>query len=110
MMAVWLVLVLAPLATVGAPALLHAVLFLAPALVFLVPLCLNRDPAGQLLVRLARPGRRTRVAGRPASGGLPAAIRYAAVWLARGGLLIAMARAGRAPPMTPPPAVLALRS
>jgi hypothetical protein len=108
-MLIWLVLVLAPLATVGTSALLHAVLYLSPALVFLVPLCLNRDPAGRLLVRLARPRRKPRGTGRRDASGLLGSIRYAAVWLARGGLLIAMARAGRAPPATPLPAVLALR-
>ena len=53
-MLLWLVLVLAPLASVGAASLLHALLYLAPALLFLVPLFLNRDPAGDLLVALAR--------------------------------------------------------
>lgn len=106
-MLAWLVLVLAPLATVGGPALLHAVLYLAPALVFLVPLCLNRDPAGELLVRLAQSGR-TKRANRARKPQARAGIRSAVVWLPGGGLLIGMARAGRAPPVKPLPAVLAL--
>ncbi len=110
------VLVLAPLvveprtgpAIVGSSALLHALLYLAPALVFLVPLCVNRDPAGELLVRLARRPRAPTRATEREKRSLHATIRYAVVWLPRGGLLIGMARAGRAPPPTPLPAVLPL--
>ena len=106
LMLVWLVLVLAPLLTVGPSALIHALLYLAPALLLLVPRCLNRDPAGRLLARLARPRRRARAARpRPSCA---ARVPRAVVWLPRGGRLIAMARAGRAPPVTPRAAVLAL--
>jgi hypothetical protein len=106
---VWLALVLAPLATVGGPALMHAALYLAPALLFLVPLCFNRDPAGRLLVSLARPRRRVRAMESGAAGSLLAAVRNAVVWTTRGGLLIGLAHAGRAPPAAPLPAVLARR-
>jgi len=106
---VWLALVLAPLATVGAPALMHAALYLAPALIFLVPLCFNRDPAGRLLTSLARPRRRTPATESAAPGSRLAPVRNAVVWTARGGLLIGLARAGRAPPAAPLPVVLALR-
>jgi hypothetical protein len=97
-MLLWLVLVLAPLASVGAASLLHALLYLAPALLFLVPLFLNRDPAGDLLVALAR-----RREGRTlvARGCEPVTFRRAVVWLPRGGLLIATARASRPPPLMP---------
>jgi hypothetical protein len=106
MMLVWLVLVLAPLATVDSASLLHALLYLAPALLFLVPLCLNRDPAGDVLGALARPRRmRARVALRPAP---LIAFHRAVAWVPCRGLLIAMARAGRPPPRTPVSAVLAL--
>lgn len=106
MMAAWLLLILAPLATVSPASLLHALLYLAPALLFVVPLLLNRDPAGELLAALARPRRRrTRAAGH---AGPLMAFHSAVVWLPRGGLLIATARAGRPPPRTPRSAVLAL--
>jgi hypothetical protein len=105
----WLTLVLAPLATIAPSALLHALLYLAPALVFLMPLCFNRDPAGRLLVRLARPRKPVPAAPGKAARSAPPGLRYAAVWLPRGGLLIGMARAGRAPPRTPAPAILASR-
>jgi len=110
LMIVWLLFVLAPLATVDVRDLTHALLYLTPVLVFLVPLCLNRDPAGRLLVRLARPARRKRAIDAHTAGGrLHAAVRHAVVWTPGGGLLIGMGRAGRAPPRTPLPAVLALR-
>jgi hypothetical protein len=95
-MLVWLVLALAPLATVGGAAMLHALLYLAPALLFLVPRCLNRDPAGDLLVALAR---RARPRVQAAEALAPAALHRAAAWLPRGGLLVATARAGRSPPV-----------
>ena len=108
LMLVWLVVVMAPLATVGVSALVHAVLYLAPALVFLLPLCLNRDPAGELLVRLTRrPARLTAATGRERRGVL-VTMFHAVVWRPRGGLLIAMAHAGRAPPRPRVPAVAPL--
>jgi len=102
LMLTWLFLVLAPLATVGSASLLHALLYLAPALVFLVPLCLNRDPAGDLVLALARGRRRSPARRAPAAR---AGLRSAVAWVPRGGLLIRMAHAGRPPPAMPRSAV-----
>jgi hypothetical protein len=105
MMLAWLVVVLAPLATVGSASLLHALLYLAPALLFLLPLLLNRDPAGDALVALADP-RRGRAHAAGCTGPL-LAFHRPVVWLPRGGLLIATATAGRPPPRILLAAVLA---
>ena len=78
-----------------------ALIYLAPALLILLPLLSGRYPGDEALVRAARRGRPAAPApaGRRAAPGARSPI---AELLPRGGRLVGAALAGRAPPLPAP--------
>ncbi len=69
-------------------------LYLAPALLLLVPLAFGRYPGERLLAAVSRPRSRLRLAGSTAKARPSAPPRSSP----RGGVLLALALAGRGPP------------
>jgi hypothetical protein len=71
-------------------------LFLAPALLIVVPLIAGRYPGEELIAKLV--AKRSRRPRRPVAALAPVS-RAAAVWSPRGARLLAFARAERPPPL-----------
>jgi hypothetical protein len=76
-----------------------AAVYLAPALLILLPLLGGRYPGDEALARIA--ARRSRPARRPPPQAPPPRRRRTDALLPRGGRLVAFALAGRGPPTVP---------